>query len=316
MGWNFLERYMNLKKFLLLLLPVVVVAAPPLPDPTGKAGQVLMSDGTSWTITNTLTGVNTIKSAATVDLVLGTTTFGTVLTFTSSTGNASFVGTISSQQATVRANSIGVTSTDGTVLQNLTAAALGAQQWSPRTHWIGQGWETSTSASQTVDFWAEAQPVQGSTNPSGNWVLSSRINGGGTTALVTVTSAGTTSIAGSLTVTGGITSSGSGISNSLTNNGTQAIVGPTTNTPLFIVTNNTTAITVSAAQVVSTAGQLTVGGALALPGGSLSIFQTNATMTNGAGAQIGTLTNSPVAGNPTTWFAINDNGTVRHVPAW
>lgn len=238
------------------------------------------------------------------------------LTLAATNGNASFLGTISSQQATVRANSIGVTSTDGSVLQNLTVASLGAQQWSPRIHWIGQGWETSTSASQTVDFWAEAQPVQGSTNPSGNWVLSSRINGGGTTTLVTVTSAGTTSIAGGLTVTGGITSSGSGITNQLTNNGTQAIIGPTSSTPLFIVTGNTTAITISTSQVVSTSGQLTVGGAFAVPGGSLSIFQTNATMTNGAGAQVGTLTNSPVAGSPTTWFAINDNGTVRHVPAW
>jgi hypothetical protein len=40
------------------------------------------------------------------------------------------------------------------------------------------------------------------------------------------------------------------------------------------------------------------------------------TLTNGAGASVGTLTNSPVAGNPTKWVRINDNGTTRYIPAW
>lgn len=38
--------------------------------------------------------------------------------------------------------------------------------------------------------------------------------------------------------------------------------------------------------------------------------------TNGAGAMTGTLTNSPVLGDPTKWIPIDDNGTTRHVPAW
>jgi hypothetical protein len=41
-----------------------------------------------------------------------------------------------------------------------------------------------------------------------------------------------------------------------------------------------------------------------------------AALTNSAGAQTGTLTNSPVAGNPTKWIPINDNGTTRYIPAW
>jgi len=54
-------------------------------------------------------------------------------------------------------------------------------------------------------------------------------------------------------------------------------------------------------------------------------FQTNqatylmvagASFTNGAGAAAGTLTNAPAAGNPTKWVAIDDNGTIRHIPAW
>lgn len=40
------------------------------------------------------------------------------------------------------------------------------------------------------------------------------------------------------------------------------------------------------------------------------------TLTNGAGTSAGTLTNAPAAGNPTKWLPVNDNGTVRYVPAW
>jgi hypothetical protein len=45
-------------------------------------------------------------------------------------------------------------------------------------------------------------------------------------------------------------------------------------------------------------------------------MQSTVTQANGAGAGAGTLTNAPAAGNPTKWFAVNDNGTVRHIPAW
>jgi hypothetical protein len=38
--------------------------------------------------------------------------------------------------------------------------------------------------------------------------------------------------------------------------------------------------------------------------------------TNNAGASAGTLTNAPAIGNPTKWIPINDNGTIRNIPAW
>lgn len=41
-----------------------------------------------------------------------------------------------------------------------------------------------------------------------------------------------------------------------------------------------------------------------------------AAVTNGAGALTGTLTNSPVTGNPSSWLRVDDNGTVRYIPAW
>jgi hypothetical protein len=41
-----------------------------------------------------------------------------------------------------------------------------------------------------------------------------------------------------------------------------------------------------------------------------------ASFADGAGAQAGTLTNSPAVGNPTKWIPIDDNGTTRYIPAW
>ena len=38
--------------------------------------------------------------------------------------------------------------------------------------------------------------------------------------------------------------------------------------------------------------------------------------TNNVGAQLATIANGPTAGNPTKWIPINDNGTIRNVPAW
>lgn len=75
---------------------------------------------------------------------------------------------------------IGVTSTDGYLLQNLTAAAAGAQQWSPRLHFTGQGWKTNTTASsETVDWIMELQPIQGAATPGFVFAMSSQVNGAG-----------------------------------------------------------------------------------------------------------------------------------------
>lgn len=74
--------------------------------------------------------------------------------------------------------------------------------------------------------------------------------------------------------------------------------------PLYVRASNTTI-----------SGATTVTGNLTVPGGASVIF-TSTALTNGAGAAAGTITNAPVAGNPTKWIGINDNGTVRYIPAW
>lgn len=50
--------------------------------------------------------------------------------------------------------------------------------------------------------------------------------------------------------------------------------------------------------------------------GDTTLLRTSVALTNGAAAAAGTLGNAPVAGNPTKWVPINDNGTVRYIPAW
>lgn len=47
-----------------------------------------------------------------------------------------------------------------------------------------------------------------------------------------------------------------------------------------------------------------------------TLLTTGVALTNNAGAQSATITNGPLAGNPTKWIPINDNGTVRNIPAW
>lgn len=46
------------------------------------------------------------------------------------------------------------------------------------------------------------------------------------------------------------------------------------------------------------------------------MIRTKATLSNGAAANAGTLTNAPAVGNPTKWIPIDDNGTTRYLPAW
>lgn len=99
---------------------------------------------------------------------------------------------------TIQRDGIGSTSTSGLTLQNTTAAANGAQQYSPSINLIGQGWKTNaTAASQPVEFRAEVRPVQGAAAPTGLLTFSSRINAGSWSDLVFLGSDGMLSFGGS-----------------------------------------------------------------------------------------------------------------------
>jgi len=49
---------------------------------------------------------------------------------------------------------------------------------------------------------------------------------------------------------------------------------------------------------------------------SATMLRSATSFTNGAAAALGTLSNAPVAGNPTKWIPVDDNGTVRYIPSW
>jgi hypothetical protein len=85
--------------------------------------------------------------------------------------------------------------TAGIFLANSTAAIAGTQSVSPPIVWQGNGWKTTaTAASQDVRFRAYALPVQGTTNPTGQWIVESNINNAGYSQLFSLTSGSGASI--------------------------------------------------------------------------------------------------------------------------
>ena len=68
----------------------------------------------------------------------------------------------------------------GVLMLNSTAAAAGAQQYSPMLVIEGQGWKTdATAATQEVQFGIQVVPVEGTANPTGESQFFSNINDGG-----------------------------------------------------------------------------------------------------------------------------------------
>jgi len=177
-----------------------------LPTSGGSASQFLQTDGagvTIWaTVSSGLTiGTTTITSGTSGRVLydnagvvgeMTTTGSGTVLALATSPSLTTPAIGAATGTSLVATQSINATSTDGFVLTNTTAAAAGAQQWSPRLRLTSQGWKTNaTAASQTVDWIVENQPVQGAANPTTNLVFSSQVNAGGYTSLFTFASDGT-----------------------------------------------------------------------------------------------------------------------------
>lgn len=130
------------------------------------------------------------------------------------------IGTIDPQsKLDINTDGLGVTqtTTSGLALTNNTAATAGNQQISPAIRWRSNGWKTNaTAASQSVDFRAYVLPIQGTSAPLANFILSTSIAGGAYLDVLTVSSGGlTTSYTGfSALNTGGgtgFTSYGTGL---------------------------------------------------------------------------------------------------------
>lgn len=148
---------------------VVRATSPALTTPTG----IVKGDVGLGSVENT--ALSTWAGSANV------TTLGTI---GSGTWNGTTVSTITLAPAV---NAVA----DGLTLTDTTAASSGNQQYSPAIHLTGQGWKTTaTAASQSVDFRQYVVPVQGTTNPTGNWKLESSVNGGAYGNSLNYTSAG------------------------------------------------------------------------------------------------------------------------------
>lgn len=149
---------------------------------TGTANQITVTGTTTPTLSlpATITGLTSVTSTTFVGALTGTASGNAVLTGNAFTGgNTTTVGTNSATPAA------------GESLTNSTAAISGTQSASPSLIWTGQGWKTTaTAASQAVAFRSYVLPVQGTTAPTGTWILQSSINGGAYADRLTVDSAG------------------------------------------------------------------------------------------------------------------------------
>lgn len=108
-----------------------------------------------------------------------------------------------------------------------------------------------------------------------------------------------TSVAWSIITGTPTTIAGYGITDGVTKTGIETLSNKTLTTPNIGAATGTS--------IVLTGGITT---------GNTTLHTTSVTLTNAAGAAAGTLTNAPVAGNPTKWIEINDNGTIRRIPTW
>lgn len=157
-----------------------------------------------------------LGTAATQNLTVtgsGTLATGGFTLTVPATGTAALLGAtnVFTAAQTAQRDGIGASTTDGLILTNATAAAAGAQQYSPRIRLTGQGWKTNaTAGSQRVDWIIENQPVQGAANPTTTLSVQSQVNGGGYTQRLSLTSAGLLTTGGSVDATAGSVTAGFG----------------------------------------------------------------------------------------------------------
>jgi hypothetical protein len=189
------------------------------------------------------------------------------------------------------------TSTDGLVLADNTAASAANQQYSPRLHFTGQGWETNTTASQSIDWIIELQPVQGAAAPTANLAFSYSINGGaytagpsfGTNGSINAGSGGTGIVTGSFSVNGAAPANG------MYKSGTNG-VGISANSLLAGFYGATAATTTVSASTCATIGTITgnaTAGSFALTtGGTACVYTVTLNGATGITAHTGWIANA------------------------
>lgn len=180
-------------------------------DPTISLGNIFLSGQWGSGITSGVYISRGLYSVSNTDGGADTATF------------TSFIGTnytaTSGVYTDIRAG-LGTTTADGYVAVNNAAAAAGAQQFSPRIRISGQGWQTTSPASEQVDWTVLTEPVQGTTHPTSNLTYNFQVNGGGYTQKAKLSSGGIWDVATGYTING---SAASG--HTLVGNGTSYVDG-------------------------------------------------------------------------------------------
>lgn len=98
---------------------------------------------------------------------------------------------------------------------------------------------------------------------------------------------------------------------------TPTLVTPILGTPTSgVITNCTGSPTLTAPVLGAATGTSVVLTGDVTTGSVAQFHKTSVNLTNGAGVGAGTLLTAPAAGNPTKWIGIDDNGTIRYIPAW
>lgn len=208
----------------------------------------------SVTTENGVSGsVATATTTPAITLTLGAITPTTVNGNTFTTGSSTYTGTAAQTYTfptttatiartdaaqtltginTFKTDALGTSTADAILINNTTAAALGAQQITPSLHFSSFGWGTTASTSQSVDWRIVSLPVQGAV-PTGNLLFQQSIAGAAYTTPFTLAG-------GNLTLTGSLTTSGAVSASNLVQAARAAIA--TTSTDGLIGVNGSTAI--------------------------------------------------------------------------
>jgi len=153
-------------------------------------------------------------------------------------GRVGIGNTSPSSRLHVSYNLLGTSANDtgSVIIENTTAAALGAQQYPPRLRIRGYGWGTTASTSQSID-WIFAPTITQGTIPTSLFIISSSLNGAAPTTRFQVSDQGLATIA-SVTVSNALTVGGASslttlaVSGTTTLSSTEDINIATTTTPV------------------------------------------------------------------------------------